>query len=215
MRMVNPLTGQAYVEKRRRRFNEPNQPRELTFSCFRRIPFLECERTREWFRDALQAARAKFAFQVWAYVLMSEHVHLLVYPGEAADKMALFLQAVKEPVARKAIAYLKANSPGWLPRLRVREGKRIRHRFWQPGGGYDRNITTAAALRAVIDYIHANPVRRGLASKPEDWVWSSARWFAGLRPVEMALDGMILTELARDGNWDAVQGRQESSVIAT
>ena len=84
MRMVNPLTGQAYVEKRRRRFNEPNQPRELTFSCFRRIPFLECERTREWFRDALQATRAKFAFQVWAYVLMPEHVHLLVYPGGVA-----------------------------------------------------------------------------------------------------------------------------------
>jgi putative transposase len=146
---------------------------------------------------------------------MPEHVHLLVYPGEAADKMSLFLQAVKEPVARKAIAYLKANSPAWLSRLRGRQGKRIRHRFWQPGGGYDRNITTAAALRAVIDYIHANPVRRGLVARPEDWQWSSARWFAGLSPVEMEMDGMILTELARDGNWDAVQGRQESSVIAT
>ena len=104
--------------------------------------------------------------------------------GESADKTSLLLQAVKEPVARKAIAFLKATSPAWLSRLQVREGKRIRHRFWQPPGGYNRNITTATAtLCALIGYIHANPVRRGLAVKPEDWHWSSARWFAGLGPV--------------------------------
>jgi hypothetical protein len=38
--------------------------------------------------------------------------------------------------------------------------RRVRHRFRQPGGGYDRNITSTEALRAVVDCIHANPVRR-------------------------------------------------------
>ena len=47
--------------------------------------------------------------------------------------------------------------------------RRVRHRFWQPGGGYDRNITTTATLRAMIEYLHANPVRRGLVAKAEDW----------------------------------------------
>jgi putative transposase len=170
MKILDPQTGQSYVEKRRVRYNEPGQPRELTFSCYRRYRFLERERTREWFREALQKARAKVAFQIWAYVLMPEHVHfLLVYPGDSADQVSRFLQEVKEPVARKAIAYLKANAPSWLPRLRVQEGKRIRHRFWQPGGGYDRNITNAVAMRAMIDYVHANPVRRGLVATAEDW----------------------------------------------
>jgi putative transposase len=210
MRIVDPLTGRSHVEKRRRRYNEPGQPRELTFSCYRRFRFLERESARGWFREALQAVRAKYGFQVWAYVLMPEHVHLLVYPGDQPDQMSQFLRDLKEPVARKALSYLQAYAPSWLPRLKVREGKRIRHRFWQPGGGYDRNITTASALRAMIDYIHANPVRRGLVARAEDWEWSSARWFAGTRPVKSEMDEMILMELARDGCWDPVQTRASS-----
>jgi REP element-mobilizing transposase RayT len=117
----------------------------------------------------LDEARTEFAFQLWAYVVMPEHVHVLVYPGDSPERMSVFLQALKEPVARKAIRYLKSNAPEWLARVTVREGSRLRHRFWQPGGGYDRNITSTEALRAMIDYIHANPVRRGLVARAEDW----------------------------------------------
>jgi putative transposase len=52
-------------------------------------------------------------------------------------------------------------------------------------------------LRAAIDYIHANPVRRGLVARAEDWEWSSARWYAGLRPVKLEMDEGVLVELAR------------------
>ncbi len=79
----------------------------------------------------------------------------------------------------------------------MREGPRIRRRFWQPGGGYDRNITSIAVLRAMIDYIDANPVRSGLVARPEDWEWSSARWYAGLRPVKLEMAQAVLAELAR------------------
>ncbi len=48
-----------------------------------------------------------------------------------------------------------------------------------------------------IDYIHANPVRRGLVARAEDWEWSSARWYAGLRPVKLEMDQGVLTELAQ------------------
>jgi putative transposase len=96
-----------------------------------------------------------------------------------------------------AIRYLKSNAPEWLARVTLREGSRLRHRFWQPGGGYDRNITSTEALRAVIEYIHANPVRRGLVARAEDWEWSSARWYAGLRPAKLQMDDRVLAELAR------------------
>ena len=197
MRIIDPQTGKSYAHKRRLRYNEPGQPRELTFSCYRRYAFLASDRTRQWLCQALAEARRKFGFQLWAYVLMPEHVHVLVYPGEAPQRMSGFLQAVKEPVARKAIRYLESKAPEWLGRMTVREGPRLRHRFWQPGGGYDRNITSIAALRAVIDYAHANPVRRGLAVRAEDWEWSSARWYAGIRPVKLEMDPEVLTELAR------------------
>jgi putative transposase len=197
MQLVAPKTGKSYVEKRRVRYNESGQPRELTFSCYRHYAFLGRDRTREWFCEALAEACTTFAFQLWAYVVMPEHVHVLVYPGEFPERMSSFLQAVKEPVARKAIRYLKSTAPEWLGRVTVREGSRLRHRFWQPGGGYDRNITSTEALRAVIDYLHANPVRRGLVARAEDWEWSSARWYAGLRPVKLEMDHGVLAELAK------------------
>lgn len=128
---------------------------------------------------------------------MPEHVDLLVYPGDAPERMARFLQALKGPVAPKAIAYLESEAPAWLDRVTVREGRRLRRRFWQPGGGYDRNITSMEALRAVIDYIHDNPLRRGLVARAEDWEWSSARWYAGMRPVKVEMDQQVLTEVAR------------------
>jgi putative transposase len=197
MRLINPQSGKGYFQKHRRRYEEPNQPRELTFSCYHRYPFLSRPRVCEWFAEAIETARAKIGMQLWAYVLMPEHVHLLVYPSSAAAKMPGFLKAVKEPVARKAIKFLKANAPEWLDRLKVKEATRIRYRFWQPGGGYDRNVIATKSLRSMIDYIHANPVRRGSVTKPEDWEWSSARWYANLRPVRIEMDKQVLIELAR------------------
>ena len=199
MEITDPATGRAYLQKRRQRYDEPGQPRELTFSCYRRYPFLSRNRTREWLCAALDTARRQWGFQVWAYVIMPEHVHVIVYPEETPVKMVDFLRAVKEPVGRLAVRYLRTHAPEWLSRIRVREGRRVRHRFWQPGGGYDRNITTTATLRYMIEYLHANPVRRGLVAKAEDWEWSSARWFAGQRRVPLRMDEDVLREL----QWDA------------
>ena len=67
-------------------------------------------------------------------------------------------------------------------------------RFWQPGGGNDRDIARTATLRSMIEYLHANPVRRGLVAKVENWEWSSARWYAGMRPVPIEMDSMVLEE---------------------
>jgi putative transposase len=48
----------------------------------------------------------------------------------------------------------------------------------------------------MTDYLHGNPVRRGLVAQAEEWEWSSARWFAGLRPVPIEMDVMALEELS-------------------
>jgi putative transposase len=146
MRIVDPNTGRSYIEKRRIRYNEPGQPRELTFSCYRHYAFLGRDRTRTWLCEALAEARTEFGFELWAYVIMPEHVHLLVYPGDVPERMSAFLRALKAAVARLAIRYLETNAPQWLARVTVREGPRQRRRFWQPGGGYDRNITSMGSV---------------------------------------------------------------------
>ncbi|MEK6261121.1 MAG: hypothetical protein AABP62_21185 [Planctomycetota bacterium] len=54
-------------------------------------------------------------------------------------------------------------------------------------GGCDRNAFEIATVHAMIDYIHANPVRRGLVERPTDWEWSSARWYGGMTPVPIEM----------------------------
>jgi putative transposase len=120
---------------------------------------------------------------------MPEHVHVIVCPQEKHNEVRLIRTALKVPVQRKALAFLRREAPAYLCRLRNEQPNGEAHyRFWQRGGGYDRNIIDPATLRTMIDYIHHNPVRRGLVSRPTDWVWSSARFYEGLQDVPLRMD---------------------------
>ncbi len=178
------------VRKVRRSYDEPGHVRELTFSCYHRLPLLSKDRSRQWFVEALDLARRQLGFELWAYVIMPEHAHVLVFPLRPDCRVSRFLKTVKMSVSRKAMRYLKANAPEWLDRLKVTwPDGRVEHRFWQQGGGYDRNISKVRTAWDSVAYIHNNPVRRGLVARPEDWEWSSARWYAGEQDVKLVMDG--------------------------
>jgi len=193
MRLTDRTTGNGYFRKKRRRFDGDLAPRELTFSCFRGFPFLAKNRTRTWFVEALEEYRSSWPVDLWAYVIMPEHVHLLVAPRNPDVKIGRFVGKIKEKTSRQAIAWLEVNAREWLPRITVKEGKTIRRRFWQPGGGYDRNVEELKTLQSMINYIHLNPVRRRLVEQPEDWEWSSARFYADRIPVKIAMDRTLPT----------------------
>lgn len=166
-------------QQRPRAYNDPGHAHELTFSCFHRFAFLSKDRTCQWLADAIREVKGELHYSLWAYVFMPDHVHLVVFPQEPQYDDADFLKRIKEPVSRQAIAFLKAESPEWLPRIRVERGKHVEHHFWQPGRGHDRNIIMTRTLREMIDYIHLNPVRKGLVAEAREWRWSSAGWFEG------------------------------------
>ena len=119
---------------------------------------------------------------------MPEHVHLLLAPRQECVALGRFVGRIKEKVARRGIAWMEENSQKWLDRITVQEGDVTRRRFWQPGGGYDRKVLELKTLQAMIDYIHANPVRRRLVDRPEDWEWSSAGFYAGSDLVKIEMD---------------------------
>jgi putative transposase len=177
------------VTRLRVSYNEPGHAHELTFSCFHRLAMLSKDRTREWLVESLERARKRLQFEIWAYVIMPEHVHLLILPCRPEYDMSKILKAVKQPVGQRAMRFLRREAPDWLNRLsvRVRSG-RVEHHFWQEGGGYDRNIIDADTAWASVRYLHNNPVRRGLVRHPEEWPWSSARWYAGLDGVKLDMD---------------------------
>jgi putative transposase len=118
---------------------------------------------------------------------MPEHVHLIVHPRVAEYDIAEIRSAIKAPVARKAIQFLKQSAPEWLPRITRKRGKKTERLFWQTGGGYDRNVIEPGTLIKMIDYIHMNPIRRELCTMPQEWEWSSAGWYLD-QPVEVPLE---------------------------
>ena len=164
--------------QRPRAYNDPGHAHELTFSCYHKYAFLT-ERTCAWLAEAIQAARTELQYSLWAYVFMPDHVHLIVWPQRREYDDSAFLRRVKEPVSRRAMQFLQCTSPEWLTRLRVEQGQKVEHHFWQPGRGHDRNIESSTTLQQMIEYVHQNPVRSGLVDQPEEWNWSSAGWFAG------------------------------------
>ena len=174
-----------------RHFNEAGHAHFLTFSCYRRMPLLSKDRTRGWLIEAVQAARQKHQFDLWGWVIMPEHVHLLILPKQPNARVQTILADIKRPVGQKAIAWLEENCPEFLTRLTVYNRNRTYRRFWQAGPGQDRNIFEPNAAHQILEYIHNNPVRRGMAEGPEQWHWSSAADWAGKENVPLKVDRTV------------------------
>src|SRR5579871_987159 len=106
----------------KRRYNEPGHAHELTFSCYHRFQFLRAERTCNWLCDSIAAARINLNFDLWAFVFMPEHVHLIVHPRKPIYDTADICEAIKEPVGRNAVNFLRNEAPDWLRRIEVVKG---------------------------------------------------------------------------------------------
>lgn len=174
--------------RHRKNINAPGHAHALTFSCYRRFRFLARDRVCEWLVESIDNARQCLSFDVWAWVFMPDHVHLVLLPRQTEYDIAMIRRLIKEPVARKAIAYLRNNAPEWLKKLERQRGQRKEHVFWQSGGGYDRNIIQGETLLKIIDYLHENPVRKGFVTRAMDWKWSSAAWFVANEDIPLMPD---------------------------
>jgi len=148
-----------------------------------------------WFLESLDRARGKRAFDLWAFVIMPEHVHLLIWPRTQEYSISRILYDIKHPFSLKVCRYFRKHAPVFLQKMRDEQPNgKVCHRFWQRGGGYDRNLLEPEVIRATLDYIHANPVRRGLVDSPEDWRWSSAAYYARNDPSALVPDSQTLYE---------------------
>ena len=118
---------------------------------------------------------------------MPNHVHLVIFPKDEGYSISKILQSIKQPVSTKALAYLKQNNSALLEKLATNDKSRP-YRFWQKGGGYDRNMRKVDTLIEAVRYIHNNPVRKGLAEKPNDWYYSSASQWDGFETGPITID---------------------------
>ena len=152
-----------------KRYQQSKQTHFVTFSCYQRLPHLRDVWLRDMFVECLERTRRSYRFLVYGYVVMPEHVHLLVSEPEV-EVLAKAIQALKISVARRAMSRrAELDVPLWQKRY------------------YDHNVRTHESFVEKLHYIHHNPVQRGLAEKPEDWNWSSFRHYAAaeIGPVQI------------------------------
>ena len=161
-----------------RRFDILGQARFLTFSCYRRVGLLSDPLTRDAFVEHLEAQRVRLGFDVIAWVVMPEHVHVVVVPKDG--ELGAVMRGVKQGFGKRMIRRWRERDEPVIGSLTDSDGI---VRFWQRGGGYDRNVRDLDELREKVNYIHQNPVKRGLVERGEDWVWSSARDYLGVKGV--------------------------------
>ncbi len=157
-----------------RREDRLGEARFVTFSCYKQFPLFQNDKIKQVFVDRLKKVRDDYQCQLVAWVVMPEHVHLFVIPKLPEFPLHRFLSALKRPIAEQVVRRWRELDAPVLKRLVDAQG---RVRFWQRGGGYDRYIVSDEELFEKIDYIHENPVRRGLVDRAVDWLWSSAAWY--------------------------------------
>jgi putative transposase len=135
----------------------------VTFSCYDRHPYLTSPQSKETFEFSLERMRRFYGFKVVGYVIMPEHVHLLL--SEPPEKtLSVILQAIKLSSARRL-----TEKPFWQRRY------------------YDFNVYTTRKITEKLGYMHRNPVARGLVDEPEEWKWSSHKFYetGHLRTVQI------------------------------
>jgi putative transposase len=120
------------------------------------MPLLESASAKRTFERALERVRRCCWLHVYGYVVMPEHVHVLLSEPERST-LAEAIKSLKQGVSHKSLGN---NEPFWQKRY------------------YDHNVRDYDSFVGKLRYIHRNPVKRGLCAKPEDWEWSSFRHYA-------------------------------------
>ena len=142
----------------------------ITCSCYRRKPGLRTASRRDRFLSILEQTRKRYRFVVVGYVIMPEHIHLLLSEPELGTPSTV-MQVLKQRTARALLpkcrdprqTYLFGEAPPRAP-------------FWQ-ARFYDFNVWSQKKRVEKLQYMHNNPVKRELVASPEQWRWSSYRFY--------------------------------------
>lgn len=158
------------------RYDFPNNIHFVTTSCHGRLPLFNSDKVRTIFVQSVIKVRNKYRFKLFGYVIMPEHVHLLIR-GRNDKTVSDIMREIKQTCGYHALQSLKVQRRNsTLEKLKRKIGgrKEQRYRFWKPRF-YDFNVYSVKKFKEKLDYCHKNPVTRGLVNDPSEWIFSSYR----------------------------------------
>ena len=137
---------QKEFRRKIKHYNTPNHAHELTFSCYHHYPYLLDEIVCDIFISELTNARIQFNFSIWAYVLMPDHVHLLIKLNNEVYSISKILQYIKGKSSTQYRHYLIQNFSERYESMCILKTERKIFKFWQTGPGFDRNLWSTQAI---------------------------------------------------------------------
>ncbi len=191
------------MPSRLRRIDEYGHTHFVTISCYRRLQFFRHDSVKRVFVDGMRRTRDKLRIRWVGYVIMPEHVHLLVFPtlvdSDRFVSISTVLQELKQDAGRHGKEALRRvwadrHTLGTRP-LDVWAHSATRKPFWKTRA-YDFNVIEERTLHEKLDYMHKNPITRGLVDRADQWPWSSYRFY------ELGDESII--EMDWDHSWPIV-----------
>ena len=145
----------------------------ITSTIIQWIPVFNNEKYFDLIIDSLNFCRKEKGLKIYAYVLLDNHIHLIV----SGEKLELIIQSFKRHTAKKILETIRNDNKDWLLNqlryYKLKHKKQSEHQVWQEGY-HPKEILTDEMFAQKVNYMHFNPVRRGYINNPVHWKYSSA-----------------------------------------
>ncbi len=158
----------------------------ITCSCYRRLPLLNSIRARNVFVQILGEVRARYRFALVGYVVMPNHIHLLI-SEPAKGTPSTVMQVLKQRVSKRLRPARRKRASSAQLRLPLDGVDEALPQFWQERF-YDFNVWSLRKKLEKLQYMHLNPIKRKLASHPREWPWSSFLFYSGRKAGLVRID---------------------------
>ena len=187
-----------------RRHDEPGHTHFWTVSCYRRLTFFWHDAMKRVAVDGLRVIQEKFGICLIAYVVMPDHLHVVLYPHAKGDDRPIPISDLwhifKKHIGFHGKACLRdvwrRDGKLWSDPLNAWAKGAFDHQTVMETRGYDFNIDREKTLLQKIEYCHKNPLTRELVAHPKDWLWSSFRFYD--------MDDRSMLSMDWDGCWPII-----------
>ncbi|TKK71659.1 transposase [Ilyomonas limi] len=167
---------------------DQNNPYYLTFQVVKWVDVFTRNEYKQIVINSFDYCRKHKGLELYAYVLMTNHIHLIARAKEPFQ-LSDIIRDFKKFTANQLLPLLQLpqeSRSDWIMKrfeFAAREHQRNSHYQLWTHENHAVELFTPAFTQQKMEYIHNNPVRTGIVEKPEDYLYSSARNYAGLKSV--------------------------------
>ena len=157
----------------------------VTFTVHQWVDVFTRDLYREELIKNLKYCKENRGLEIFAWVIMTNHCHLIVRARN--EDLSDIIRDFKKFTAKKILSLIE-NNPFESRNIWIGKMLRIDNRIWFWEGGYHgEEIYSKQFYDTKVNYIHMNPVRAGWVEKEEDFIWSSAGNYFGLKKSKLVL----------------------------